>query len=232
MDKRFLEDCLAEELSLDQIGQRVGKHPSTVSYWLGKYDLEPNGRDRHAPTGAVDPERLAELASNGASIRTIAAELGAGYSTVRYWLKRLNIETPRARLRRESAEARRLGEPNPTMTCTKHGRTSFIRLPHGGYRRSRCSGQLVSRRRRYIKRRLVEASGGACALCGNARHPGALHFHHVDPSQKGFGLSRNGVSRSLDAALEEARKCVLLCANCHAEVEAGVSKLPDELSIK
>ena len=25
---------------------------------------------------------------------------------------------------------------------------------------------------------------------------------------------------------DEAKKCVLLCANCHAEVEAGYAKLP------
>ena len=28
--------------------------------------------------------------------------------------------------------------------------------------------------------------------------------------------------RSLDKAREEVRKCVVLCANCHAEVEAGL----------
>jgi transposase len=232
MDKRFLGDCLTRGMSLDQIGERAGKHPSTVSYWLEKFGLEPNGRDRHAPKGAVDPDRLAELANSGASIRKIATELGAGYSTVRYWLKRLNLETARTRLRRESVDARRLGRANPTMTCLKHGRTTFIRLPHGGYRCSKCSAQRVSRRRRYVKRRLVDEAGGACTLCGYSRHPGALHFHHIDPAQKSFGLSRRGVTRSLDAALAEAQKCVLLCANCHAEVEAGVSEIPDELPIK
>jgi hypothetical protein len=25
---------------------------------------------------------------------------------------------------------------------------------------------------------------------------------------------------------EEAKKCVLLCANCHAEVEGGVAEVP------
>ena len=33
MDKRLLEECLAKGMSLDAIGEKVGKHPSTVSYW-------------------------------------------------------------------------------------------------------------------------------------------------------------------------------------------------------
>jgi hypothetical protein len=38
-----------------------------------------------------------------------------------------------------------------------------------------------------------------------------------------------GHIRSFDKLLAEARKCVLLCANCHAEVERGVSAIPDDL---
>jgi hypothetical protein len=34
------------------------------------------------------------------------------------------------------------------------------------------------------------------------------------------------VTRSLARARDEARKCVLLCANCHAEVEGGFTQLP------
>lgn len=39
MDKGWLEECLAAGMSLDAIGERAGKHPSTVSYWLKKYGL-------------------------------------------------------------------------------------------------------------------------------------------------------------------------------------------------
>jgi transposase len=34
MDKRFLEECLARGMSLHAIGEQVGKHYSTVGYWL------------------------------------------------------------------------------------------------------------------------------------------------------------------------------------------------------
>jgi hypothetical protein len=74
---------------------------------------------------------------------------------------------------------------------------------------------------------IVEEAGGACVICGYDRFPGALQFHHLDPATKSFALGLRGVTRSLERVRAEARKCVLLCANCHAEVEGGVAELPD-----
>lgn len=59
-------------------------------------------------------------------------------------------------------------------------------------------------------------------MCGYERYVGALQFHHVNPQQKAFQLAGRGLTRSLSRLREEAKKCVLLCANCHAEVEAGI----------
>jgi len=81
-----------------------------------------------------------------------------------------------------------------------------------------------------VKQALVEDAGGACALCGYARCASALVFHHLDRDTKSFGLASHGVTRSLARAREETRKCLLLCANCHAEVEAGVRLLPHSLT--
>jgi transposase-like protein len=84
MERGFLEGCLERGMSLEAIGELVGKHPSTVSYWLKKHGLEANGRSQHAPKGAIDPERLRALVEGGASITRIARELSAGKSTLRY----------------------------------------------------------------------------------------------------------------------------------------------------
>jgi len=51
---------------------------------------------------------------------------------------------------------------------------------------------------------------------------GRSQFHHRDPAKKRFTVSRGGNTASLDSMRGEAQKCVLLCANCHAEVEAGL----------
>jgi hypothetical protein len=76
-----------------------------------------------------------------------------------------------------------------------------------------------------VKAILVAEAGGGCSRCGYARSVAALHFHHVDPRTKAFSLSFAGVTRSIAAARKEAAKCVLLCANCHAEVEAEAAIL-------
>lgn len=52
-----------------------------------------------------------------------------------------------------------------------------------------------------------------------------LHFHHVDPSKKRFAL-RLATSKSLADYREELTKCVLVCANCHGEIEAGLQVSP------
>jgi hypothetical protein len=47
----------------------------------------------------------------------------------------------------------------------------------------------------------------------------------VDPATKSFALSM-ATGKSLDTFRQEAKKCVLLCANCHGEVEAGLLASP------
>jgi hypothetical protein len=62
-------------------------------------------------------------------------------------------------------------------------------------------------------------------VCGYARCIINLHFHHVDPRKKSFGLSMQ-TTKSLAAYREEMKKCVLVCANCHGEIEAGLVVSP------
>jgi DNA-binding transcriptional ArsR family regulator len=228
MTKAELERYLAEGLSLEQIAERVARDPSTVSYHLKKHGLKPLGHDIHAPNQKVDPERLRRLLADGATVREAAEVFGCGYSTVRYWMKRLGIETARMTRLRESQKAIDAGRTRVILTCPEHGDVPFFRRPDGNYRCSKCRTASVSAWRRRVKRRLVERAGGRCVLCGYDRHPAALHFHHVDPTTKSFVLSRHGVTRSFNEAAAEADKCVLLCGNCHAEVEAGHIELPME----
>ena len=104
-----------------------------------------------------------------------------------------------------------------TATCATGG--------NGRWRCGRCVGEDVTRRHRKIEQTLVDLAGGACAVCGYDRTLVDLHFHHVDPSTKSFGVSIAG-GNSLAAYAAEARKCVLVCANCHGEIEAGLVPCP------
>jgi transposase len=138
MTKEELESYLAEGLSLEQIAERIGRHPSTVSYHLKRHGLKPLGYDKHTPNGKVDPDRLRALIAEGATVREVAAKLDVGYSTIRYWLERLGLETATARRRREQKKARADGLYGITRVCPKHGRTIFVSRPDGGFRCGKC----------------------------------------------------------------------------------------------
>lgn len=78
---------------------------------------------------------------------------------------------------------------------------------------------LKSRQR--LKERLVRIFGGACNVCGYNKTIKALEFHHIDPSTKTFGIG-HGHTRSFKDVVEESKKCIMLCANCHREVHDGL----------
>jgi len=66
--------------------------------------------------------------------------------------------------------------------------------------------------------RLIEQLGGRCEQCGYSGNHSALEFHHLNPDEKSFDLDLRSLSnRSWERISLEARRCRLLCSNCHAE---------------
>ena len=226
MDKESLQLLLAQGLSVERIANRFGKDPSTVSYWMKKHGLESSLADKHAARGPLQRGELEELIAAGSSIRSIAEAVHRSPVTVRHWLAKYGLETSRTAARRAAVEARNEGQLVLQRQCRHHGLTNFWLEGRGTYRCLQCRAEAVVRRRRKVKEILVGEAGGACMLCGYNEWPGALEFHHCDPSAKSFSVSATGVTRSLERARAEARKCVLLCSNCHAEVEGGYKNLP------
>jgi hypothetical protein len=121
--------------------------------------------------------------------------------------------------------------PVEIRTCKRHGATEFAQYSRGPGRRGtkwsckRCIAEAVTRRKQKLKRILVSEAGGACCVCGYDRCIINLGFHHVDPKEKSFAMSM-AVGRSIAAFRKEAKKCVLVCANCHGEIEAGMIESP------
>lgn len=74
----------------------------------------------------------------------------------------------------------------------------------------------------------IEHGGGCCQICGYEKSVRALTFHHRNPEEKDFGVSDKGITRSWAKTKKEIEKCVLLCANCHAEVHDGLATLPKQ----
>ncbi len=120
----------------------------------------------------------------------------------------------------------RLQAEEVVRVCSTHGETRFVLEGRGYYRCSKCRLLAVSEWRRRTKARLVAEKGGRCMACGYNRYSGALQFHHLDRTTKEFSLSVRGLTRSVERIRSELTKCILLCANCCAEIEAGLIEAP------
>lgn len=91
------------------------------------------------------------------------------------------------------------------------------------------SSDAVKRWRWNTKTRLVEGMGGKCVICNYSKCNAALEFHHIDPTQKEFGIgAARGSIINWNKLVEEVKKCVILCANCHREIHEGIIELPKE----
>jgi transposase len=222
MDRDSLALLLAQGVSVEEIGRRFNRHPSTVAYWMAKFGLEAPIGENGAATGGIERGRLEELVGEGRTTRQIAAELDVSQPTVRRWLGRYGLRTRQAERREEVRVAREAGKHAINRTCVHHGDTEFVIDYSGCYRCRKCRVAHVTKRRRRVKEILVREAGGRCSVCGYDRYVGALEFHHLDRAAKQLSIAGYGTTVSLEALRTEAKKCVLLCSNCHAEVEAGL----------
>jgi hypothetical protein len=76
-----------------------------------------------------------------------------------------------------------------------------------------------------IKITLIGLKGGQCKECGikyNGKNASIFDFHHVNPSKKKFLLNITTFKNvGLPKCIEEAKKCELLCSNCHRLLHTG-----------
>jgi transposase-like protein len=207
--------------SYEVIAREVGCSPSKVSYWASKHGLTSAHTARHAVRGGIGRVLLMEMISNGLTVRAIADRLECSPTRVRYWITRHELAT----LAAESRAKRLASAKDNVRLCPTHGLS-----PHGqrtsGFRCRTCAVEQVTARRRRVKQILVEEAGGRCIVCGYDRCQRALEFHHLDPNEKRFPLAHRGLSQGIAKLRAESAKCVLLCSNCHAEVESGLIDLP------
>lgn len=82
------------------------------------------------------------------------------------------------------------------------------------------------------KERVIKLSNNikqnmGCSMCGET-NPTRLVFHHVNPTNKKCGVFE---CRSINALLEEANKCIVLCRNCHRKVHSKKGESQEGLRI-
>ena len=101
--------------------------------------------------------------------------------------------------------------------CKIHGISEHT-FTSGRWKCKKCNVEGVQRRRDKVKQLALLYKGNKCSMCGYNKCIGALEFHHLDPEEKEFGVSKDGYTRSWKVIKEELDKCILVCANCHREI--------------
>jgi hypothetical protein len=84
-----------------------------------------------------------------------------------------------------------------------------------------CSNNQVVKRQRDFKEKCVKYKGDKCILCGYKRCISGLEFHHRDPGEKDFTISKFRLTswkKNEQIIKKELDKCDLVCRNCHSEI--------------
>lgn len=101
-----------------------------------------------------------------------------------------------------------------------------------------CQPCLIKRGReeRFLAKKICSNyKGGKCEHCGYNECLASLEFHHTNPDNKDFNISRYVTKRSLNWVYSEEipedikteiDKCILLCSNCHHKLhfEEGIEE--------
>lgn len=128
--------------------------------------------------------------------------------------------------------------------CEIHGETLHTYYDksswYGQWKCLKCQTEEAVIKRQLKKIKCVEYKGGKCEICGYDKNYSALEFHHLDPNEKDFTISKK--NSSWENIKKELDKCILVCANCHREIhnpdstqeilQTYVNKHKDNLDIK
>lgn len=72
-------------------------------------------------------------------------------------------------------------------------------------------------REQQFKIDIIKLKGGKCSKCGYKKNISALELHHLDPNEKEFNFAHK--TALTDKLIKELEKCILVCSNCHRELE-------------
>ena len=136
-------------------------------------------------------------------------------------IKTINITSGRTKSCGCGCTEQFLGKQRICVICGKP-----FELKEYGYTRKYCYEcsdtnsvrERVNQYRHATKKALVEYKGGKCIRCGYNKCLNALQFHHLNPKEKDFNLSKS--TKPFEELKKEVDKCILVCANCHAEIHA------------
>ena len=94
----------------------------------------------------------------------------------------------------------------PVASVTKTGRAGECR---------KCKSVRIKKLRTERESMLLSLFDGKCSMCGlKDEHPSFFDFHHINMGTK-IREVKQILCGSLTTLMEEVKKCVMLCPNCH-----------------
>jgi hypothetical protein len=105
------------------------------------------------------------------------------------------------------------------------GKTPWNKNKKSDFNRKEYNRNYVNQLRWDKKKKLIHIMGNQCWKCGDKNLPICVwQWHHLDPNLKVKALSQMLV-KSWENLLDEAKKCVLVCSNCHKILHYGEERL-------
>ena len=177
----------------------------------------PRGEGRHRARGAVAlVERGLYGRGDGRGARARGGDRAALAREVRSPDDaRASASAPSTTRGSSSAAAGAMASPSSQLTGTA-----------GRYRASAAGPSACGAAPRRQGRRSSRTPEAAAGSAATHRCTGALQFHHVEPALKSFGLATTGSPVRCGEPGRRHASASSSCANCHAEIEAGLATIP------
>ena len=86
--------------------------------------------------------------------------------------------------------------------------------------------EIIRTKKKLEKIKTIKANSNGCLICGE-KEICCLQFHHLDSNDKVNNISTLvGTDYGWRRILDEIKKCVIVCANCHFKLHKGLVTLP------
>jgi hypothetical protein len=164
--------------------------------------------------------KLSNLLDRGLSIRKIAKICNKGYSTIRYWMKKYNLK-PQYNLKIIYTNNQHLCKSCNTTKSPSH---FYTRKNRNNKCMNICKKCYMNKYYdKDFKYNFINYKGTCCEICLKTFEVVDIYdFHHKNPLEKEFNLSRYRGKQLTSKVKYEIDKCHLLCRNCHCEVHGGI----------
>ena len=220
-----------EKKSTYKISNLYGVTPPSVRYWLNKWNIGLRSKGE-AQIGSLNPYWVGgpdnykknKNVEYAISYKKIIGCLFCGYKNFAGALEYHHRDPDKKmffitkRKKRSFYELKKEIDKCDVICSNCHKEVHKRKHPYKGLK-----SKMFIKNKKLVDK--IKMSLG-CPCCGYVKYSGALEFHHLDKSLKSFTIGRTlSMEKNTYDIIHEMNKCVILCSNCHKEVDGGFRKI-------